>query len=449
MIKVENLVGGYKESPIIRGLELEIKKGEFFALLGPNGSGKTTLFKLITGQLSPTSGSILLEGKPLSSFSKLEKAKKIAVLAQEMNVTFDYTVEEIISLGRYPHQKGMFKRITKSDKQVMEAAMETTKVTRFRDSLFRSLSGGEKQRVLLAKALSQQPELLLLDEPTNHLDIKHTFEMLDQLKEWQRSEQLTVFAILHDLNIASLYADRIGLLHNGKLVEVGDVQVMKKEKQLQKVYDVDIKAQSHPYVAKPQLLLTPEHYKKGQKENVLASYRFKEEMRAVHIHFDQPFRVFSNITSGVHWFSQFVIVEKNDRNRHTIDENHTGMIVIEGQKEKSIQLCGQKEGVDFIVVITKEKCPYGHAFHLNVFMDTVATDGQLFDYYAAATEAKMIALDGEQMDRSFDTLLIATSQQGDTVTKEQQLLIKNQLKNTIIDAMNQLTRSQSFIRVVK
>ena len=215
MIRIHNLVGGYTETPIINDLDLEIMKGEFFALLGQNGSGKTTLFKLITGQLPIKSGKITLSGKEVQSLSKLEKAKKMAVLTQEVQVSFDYTVEEIISLGRYPHQKGFFKQLSKEDRKVIEEVMDITNVSQLRKAQFRMISGGEKQRVLLAKALAQEPEILLLDEPTNHLDIKHTFHMLDLLKERQQMKGLTIFAILHDLNVASLYADRIALLHNG------------------------------------------------------------------------------------------------------------------------------------------------------------------------------------------------------------------------------------------
>ncbi len=154
MINIQNLVGGYNHSPIINGIDLEIQQGEFFALLGQNGSGKTTLFKLITGQLPIKSGRILLSGKEIQSLSKIEKAKKMAVLTQEVKVSFDYTVEEIISLGRYPHQKGFFKQISKKDREVIDEVMEITNISDFRASQFRKLSGGEKQRVLLAKGFS-------------------------------------------------------------------------------------------------------------------------------------------------------------------------------------------------------------------------------------------------------------------------------------------------------
>src|SRR3954463_976582 len=283
MINVQNLVGGYTQSPIIQGLNLEIKKGEFFTLLGQNGSGKTTLFKLITGQLPIKSGKITLSGKEIQSLSKIEKAKKMAVLTQEVQVSFDYTVEEVISLGRYPHQKGILKQLSKEDRKVIEEVMDITKVSQFRKAQFRMISGGEKQRVLLAKALAQEPEILLLDEPTNHLDIKHTFQILDLLKERQQNMGLTIFAILHDLNVASLYADRIALLHNGGFLEVGDVDILRKEEQLQKVYEVKVKAQSHPSVPKPQLLMTPNYSTASQPLNFENSYKMNQTEEYLHV----------------------------------------------------------------------------------------------------------------------------------------------------------------------
>ena len=257
MLKIQNVTGGYSNNPILRNIDLEVQNGDFFALLGPNGSGKTTLFKLITGQLPIQKGKVLLSGKDISSYSKLEKAKKIAVLSQETSVSFDYTVEEIVSLGRYPHQKGILKNLSKKDWHIIEEVMELTKVTEFRHTQFRKISGGEKQRVLLAKALAQEPELLLLDEPTNHLDIKHTFQLLDLLKKRQQKKGLTIFSILHDLNVASLYADRFALLYNGSLLEVGDASLLKEVDTLNKIYQVQIHVQPHPTVPKPQLLLAP------------------------------------------------------------------------------------------------------------------------------------------------------------------------------------------------
>lgn len=314
MISIQKLVGGYANSSVIKGIDIEVEKGEFFALLGPNGSGKTTLFKLITGQLPITSGRILLSDKTISSYSKLEKAKKVAVLTQEIQVSFDYTVEEIVSLGRYPHQKGFLKKLSKADWNVIEEVMNITKIGAFRKKQFRSISGGEKQRVLLAKALAQEPELLLLDEPTNHLDIKHTFQILDLLKERQQTMGLTIFAILHDLNVASLYADRFGLLNDGRLLDTGDVDVLRNEEQLREVYEVQVITQSHPTIPKPQLLMTPKYAISKDNTSFHNLYKINQTAEQMHIQFDQPLRTISNSTyvDGIQWIKDFYILKNEN-----------------------------------------------------------------------------------------------------------------------------------------
>lgn len=219
MLQVKNLSGGYDvKRTVIHDLSFTIKKGDFLALAGPNGSGKTTVIRLIMGALPVSHGDIFLDGKKLSSYSQKELARKTAVMTQENQSGLDFTAEEIVMLGRYPHQKGMFfKEHSDADRKASEKAMKQTAVWQYRKRPFQALSGGEKQRVLLAKALAQEPELLLLDEPTNHLDMKHTKELLELLKTLQKEMNLTILAILHDLNLASLYADQIALLDRGML----------------------------------------------------------------------------------------------------------------------------------------------------------------------------------------------------------------------------------------
>ncbi|MDT8859299.1 adenosylcobinamide amidohydrolase [Alkalihalobacillus sp. MEB130] len=452
MIKVENLVGGYNNNSIINGLHLEIKKGEFFSLLGPNGSGKTTLFKLITGQLPIQKGNILLSSKPISSLSKLEKAKKVAVLSQEVQISFDYTVEEIISLGRYPHQKGLFKQLSKRDLQVIEEVMEITQVTHYRKTPFRMISGGEKQRVLLAKALAQEPELLLLDEPTNHLDIKHTFQMLDLLKERQKSMELTIFAILHDLNVASLYADRVALLHNGAFLDVGGVDTLRKEGQLKKVYEVDVNTQSHPNVPKPQLLMTPNFSVVKEPFYFKDSYKIEQNDQYIHVRFNKPLRTISNgvIGEGIQWVTHFCNFHV-DKNYHCSDpksdvrrwmendqipyERAVGMMTAV-KLEDMVVIEEELEGISMLVIVTagvgnavditssvkaNRKTQVG-TINTMVFIDANFSDGALVNGYMSATEAKVKALQDLQIKdsnsntiatgTSTDALLLALTQQG-------------------------------------
>lgn len=425
MINIQNLVGGYTHSPIINGIDLEIKKGEFFALLGPNGSGKTTLFKLITGQLPINSGKVFLSGKEISTLSKLEKAKKMAVLTQEVQVSFDYSVEEIISLGRYPHQKGILKQLSKVDRKVIEEVMEITKIKHFRKTQFRQISGGEKQRVLLAKALAQEPEVLLLDEPTNHLDIKHTFQMLNLLKERQKTRGLTIFAILHDLNVASLYADRIALLHNGSFLEVGDVDLLRKEEQLKKVYEVKVKSQSHPTVPKPQLLMTPNHSTSYQSLDFERSYHIKRTEEYIHVQFVQPLRTLSNALTGagIQWLKHFCHfnVDKNEHpesdlhprmEKYSIPHEQTAGIRTTAKLAEMVIVTKKLEGIQMMAIVTVggEK-----TINIMLFIDAHFTDGALVDGYMAATEAKVKALQELQLVESYsastDSLILALTQQ--------------------------------------
>jgi iron complex transport system ATP-binding protein len=414
MITVQNLVGGYTHFPIIKGLDLEVKKGEFFALLGPNGSGKTTLFKLITGQLPINSGNISICGEEISTLSKLEKAKKMAVLTQEVQVSFDYTVEEIISLGRYPHQKGIFKQLSKKDRKVIEEVMEITQIGEFRKTQFRMISGGEKQRVLLAKALAQEPEILLLDEPTNHLDIKHTFQMLNLLKERQKTTGLTIFAILHDLNVASLYADRVALLHNGSFLEAGEVDLLRKEDQLKKVYEVKVKSQSHPTVPKPQLLMTPNHFSSSQLFNFEDSYKIIQSEDYLHVHFNRPLRTISNtaVGAGIQWLKQFCQFEGPKPDKQL---PYDAGIVTSAKLEDMVMVTKVIEDIHMMVIVTGGT---GKSINIMLFIDSHFTDGALIDGYMSAVEAKVKTMHDLQMfesGESSDTLLLALTQQGTNI----------------------------------
>lgn len=440
MIKVRKLTGGYSAGPVIKELDLDIQKGEFFALLGPNGSGKTTLFKLITGQLPIQQGEILIDEKPITSFSKLEKAKKVAVLTQEVQVSFDYTVEEIISLGRYPHQTGIFKSLSKEDKKVMEYVMRKTRITKFRDTQFRKLSGGEKQRVLLAKALAQEPEILLLDEPTNHLDIKHTFQMLDLIKEWQQSKGLTVFSILHDLNVASLYADRLALLYEGSFLEVGDTDTLRKEDQLKKVYEVEIQTQSHPIVPKPQLIMTPSFEQSGHSYSLHKAYQMEQTSDYIHVLFNQPMRCISNgvVGDGIQWlkhFCNFHVSKKYNCSNpkkdlhewmekyHIPPEQAVGLMTAVQLEDVAIVM-EKIEGIEFLAVVTAGvgnavDISKGHpanlplqigTINMMIFIDAHFTDGALVNGLMSATEAKVKALqDLKIMDPETKTLATGTS----------------------------------------
>ena len=263
MLNVKDLNAGYyKGKRVIQDLSLRVKKGEFFALLGPNGSGKSTFIKSILGSVEYVEGITTINGKNTSSYKTGELAKVAAVLSQEHMVNMDFTVEEIVLLGRYPYQgKGFLNHYRKEDYSIVDKCLLQTNTLKFKHTYFSSLSGGEKQRVLLAKALAQQPKLLFLDEPTNHLDVKHTIELLDLLKRLQMKEELTIVAILHDLNMAALYADKCALLKDGRKVAEGKLDLLYNESLLASVYDMELLSRPHPITGRPQIFFTPEIYK--------------------------------------------------------------------------------------------------------------------------------------------------------------------------------------------
>lgn len=263
MLKITKLNAGYHKSQnIIKDLSLEVEKGQFFSLLGPNGSGKTTLIRSILGTMPVKSGKVEILGKNTDHYQISQLAKIAAVLSQEHMVGMDFTVEEIVLLGRYPYQgKGLFNHYTEEDSDIVEHSLELTNAAGFKNKLFSSLSGGEKQRVLLAKALAQQPKLLFLDEPTNHLDVKHIIELLDLLKKLQKEDGLTIVAILHDLNLAALYADQCALMKDGRKVASGEIDKLFDEALLSDVYGVDLLTNPHPLTGKPQIFFKPTSYK--------------------------------------------------------------------------------------------------------------------------------------------------------------------------------------------
>lgn len=455
MIKVERLSGGYGKEQIVDSVSFEVKRGEFFALLGPNGSGKSTIFKLITGTLPRSNGKVEIQGKAMEAQSMIEKARIIAVLSQEEKVFFDFTVEEIVMLGRYPHQKGFLKTISLEDRSAVERSMSICKVDHYRYKAFTELSGGEKQRVLLAKALAQEPQVLLLDEPTNHLDIRHTFEMLNLLKEWQRKNELTVFAILHDLNVASLYADRIALLRNGQIVEIGSVHMLRKERQLEAVYGVKVSAGSHPQIAKPQLFLTPhsEETPSSPSSGFFSSmFQLKRDESVIHLCCSQPLRSISNgvIGEGLGWarhFCNFHVANNyncsnpqqdihNWLNERGIPAEETIGMMTAVQLEDMVMLTYEADTYSCLAVMTAgvdnsvdiaantETVATRRIGTINtmLFIDGHLTDGALVNAMLSATEAKTKALHDMQIKdehtetiatgTSTDSLLIACTQRG-------------------------------------
>jgi len=210
--------GGYR--PVLRGVSLGVAAGELLALVGTNGSGKTTLLRVLSGALPTAGGDVLYAGEPLSSLSPAERARRIGVLPQHVELPAGFQVSELVAFGRAPHAQRLF-GATPDDEAAVVRALADAGLTELADRDADTLSGGERQRVLLAMTLAQEPALLLLDEPTLHLDLAHQVALLATLARLRRSRGLAVIAVLHDLNLAAGFAPRIAVLSDGRLAADG------------------------------------------------------------------------------------------------------------------------------------------------------------------------------------------------------------------------------------
>lgn len=223
----------------ISGLCLSVEKGELFGLLGPNGSGKSTIIRLLSGVLSPHGGRVRFAGRELGSYHHQELARRIAVVPQDTRIELPFSVLEIVLMGRAPHHQG-FGFENETDLALAYKAMELTEVRELADRAIHELSGGERQRAMVARALAQSPQLLLLDEPTAFLDIKHQVEVYDLMKRLSRQEGLTVVSVLHDLNLAALYCDRLALLKAGRVFCSGTPEATLTYVNIKAVYETEV-----------------------------------------------------------------------------------------------------------------------------------------------------------------------------------------------------------------
>lgn len=236
MLKVEGLEVSYGSRQILKGINLEAGKGEFIGIIGPNGSGKTTLLKSMLNYLKPDSGSIFIDGRNTREFDNREIARNIAVVSQVIAINFDFTVEDIVVMGRTPYIEAAEKQ---EDYEIARKAMKKTNTYQFRDRLVTQLSGGELQRVIIARAFAQTPKILLLDEPTSHLDIAHQIEILNLVKDESENGML-IIAVIHDLNLAAYYCDRICLLKDGSIVAAGRPGDVLTEANIQAAFNIHV-----------------------------------------------------------------------------------------------------------------------------------------------------------------------------------------------------------------
>ena len=245
LIECRNLYCGYgkkpSDNPIIRDISFTINEGESVAILGANGCGKTTLIRAVSGMLT-YDGNIKLDGKELRTMKRKDIARKLSVLMQFSNVYFSYSVEETVMLGRYLYSGNILGIPGKEDQEKVSKCLKEYGLYDIKDRQISQLSGGQLQRVFLARTMAQDTDIIILDEPTNHLDLKYQSEFLEYLSDWKKEdEKHTLIGVFHDINIALEAAERLILMKNGKIIADGDKEEILKGGYLKDTYDIDVK----------------------------------------------------------------------------------------------------------------------------------------------------------------------------------------------------------------
>lgn len=252
IVRVNELNVSFGRHEILRDINLDIKKGEFVTILGPNGSGKTTLLKSISNLIKTGKDVIWVDNQDVFLLKAKEKARKLSVVPQNTDVTYEFTCYDVVMMGRYPHINRL-KGETQKDKDAANSAMETTNVYYLKDRLFTEISGGERQRVILAQAIAQEPQVILLDEPISNLDPQYQIEILDTIKKLSIEKKLTVIAVLHDLNLASMYSDQVILMDRGGIFQKGTAEEVLTKENIKKVFDADVLVSPSPVINKPHI----------------------------------------------------------------------------------------------------------------------------------------------------------------------------------------------------
>lgn len=255
MLQTDQLSLHLNQKKLLDDVSLELAPGEVLALVGPNGAGKSTLLKLLTGELKPTAGRIGLNHKPLHHYSSREQAQLRAILPQSSQLAFSFTVEDVVQMGRMPWRHS---RSNRQHAEAVQQALIMAQAEHLKGRAFTTLSGGEQQRVQLARVLAQlwhpqatQPRYLLLDEPTSALDLSHQHHTLGIAKQLAQAWQVGVLVVLHDLNLAALYADRIALLKEGALQVVGTPELVLCPCYIRNNFAVDVQVMPHPLEHSP------------------------------------------------------------------------------------------------------------------------------------------------------------------------------------------------------
>ena len=244
MIKIDDLNFKIQKKDILKNVKLDIKEKKFVGIIGENGCGKSTLLKNIYRNYIPQKNSIYLDGIELNDYSVKELSKKISVLSQNQKIIFDFTVKEIVEMGKY-NKSSLFSK--KDHEKDIDEALEKVGMKNLKEASFLTLSGGEMQRVLIARSIAQESEVLLLDEPTNHLDMRYQYQIMDLVKSLDK----TVVAVIHDINIASRYCDYIFAIKDGEIKYEGTPEEIITVDKIKDIFQIDVSIIKHPLNKKP------------------------------------------------------------------------------------------------------------------------------------------------------------------------------------------------------
>ncbi|GLC88439.1 ABC transporter ATP-binding protein [Lysinibacillus piscis] len=249
MITIQNVIYTIGEHRILQDMNFTVQEGHFVGIIGPNGCGKSTMLKLLYRYFQLQQGTIVLHEQDLMQVPQKIFAKQVAVVSQDSPVLFDFSVKEMVYMGRTPHKKWL-ESDTASDEEIVLTCMQRTNIAHLAERSFGQLSGGEKKRVLLARALAQQAQILILDEPTNHLDIEHQFQLMDLVADLP----ITIIAALHDLNLAASYCDELIVMQKGEIYAMGRSEDVLTQQMLMDVFHIQADISRNPFTNKPHLL---------------------------------------------------------------------------------------------------------------------------------------------------------------------------------------------------
>ncbi|MBC8433041.1 MAG: ABC transporter ATP-binding protein [Desulfobacterales bacterium] len=258
-IDINHISCSYGNLPILKNLSFSVQKGDFFIVIGPNGSGKTTLMKVISGILKPQKGNLEILGRPLRGYTRKALAKTVAFVPQMVSADFPFTVIEVILMGRSPHL-GILGLEQEIDLEIAKQAIAFTGVEHLANRKMDQLSGGELQRVFLARAICQEPQIMLLDEPTASLDLAHQGKIMDLMEKLKKEKGVTIVMVSHDVNLAAMYADRLLLLKDGKIVSCGLPGEVLTYQTLEEAYGCKLLVDESPLGKSPRITLVPQKF---------------------------------------------------------------------------------------------------------------------------------------------------------------------------------------------